>query len=122
MANHVSILLIHFFLCFLLANGNEINEAYMSVQHDVSFEPIISDYTIQKAISRNKILCPAMCLTILGCQLVMYSSIDSSCTIFNSTQGMFNTLNGHIIYIVADTTTTTTTTEAGISFVKIDKF
>lgn len=55
-----------------------------------------------------------MCLSILGCQLVMYNSTDSSsCTIYNSTNGISNSLDGHIIYMVMDTMTTiSTTTEA----------
>jgi len=127
MANYASILLIHLFFCFLLANGNEINQLYMSVQHDVVFKPIVSDYMIQTSTFIDKILCPSMCLTILGCQLVMYNSIDSSCTIYNSTNGQFNTVTGYITYIAADammttTTITTTTTEAGIRCATKDEF
>lgn len=136
MANYAFISFIYFFFfCLLITNGNEINQLYLSVQHDVAFEPIISDYMIQNSIFIEKILCPSMCLTIIGCQLVMYNSIESSCTIFNSTSGQFNTLPGSTTYVVTDimatttttttttvptttTTTTTTTTEAGIGRIK----
>jgi len=102
--------LINFFVSFSLTNGNEINQLYMSVQRDVSFEPIINDYMVEKFTFINKLECPAMCLSVLDCQLVMYNSIDSSCTIYNSTNEVFNLLDGHIVYMVSDTITITSAT------------
>lgn len=107
----LTFLIYFFFIYFSHATDNGINQLYMSVQHDVLFEPISNDYILQKFIFMNRIECPIMCLRILGCQLVMYNSTGNGCTIYNSTIGVLNSLDGYVIYTVKNTMVTTTTTE-----------
>ena len=80
----------------------------MSIQRDTSFEPIINEYMIENFTSINKNQCLNMCLRIFGCKLVMYSTADGTCTIYNSTNGILNSLDEYIIYTVEESTTTVT--------------
>ncbi len=103
-------LILVFIVCISLANNNDINQLYMSVQNNISFKPSSPDYAIGQFTFVKAILCPTMCLHIVGCQLVMYNSIDGSCMIYNSTDGILKSSNGYTIYIPINTITPTTST------------
>jgi hypothetical protein len=103
-------LILVFIVCISLANNNGINQLYMSIQNNISFKPSSPDYAIGQFAFVKATLCPTMCLYVVGCQLVMYDSIDGNCTIYNSTDGILKSSNGCIIYIPINTITTSTST------------